>query len=220
MTIHSNAEEQLKLLVEAWKTTVNTQQHFNSLQMQVRNFAVTLVTAILAATAVALKEHLAVQVPGLPLAGLVMVSAAGLATLTGYLYGNLVATLIATCAAPFAAIYWSHETAPFRLSLAALIVFAGLLAWLAFYFMDVLWYHRLLKGAVTHGLAVEARIRSLAIHGFELTTAIGNASPVQLGRRMLHSTDKAHLFYRFGAGVLVFIATALQLAQVYLAASG
>jgi hypothetical protein len=41
-----------KQTVELWKTTVGTQQHFNTLQLQLRNFALTLYLAVLAAAGV------------------------------------------------------------------------------------------------------------------------------------------------------------------------
>lgn len=87
-------------------------------------------------------------------------------------------------------------------SLASLIVLAGVIAWVGFYFMDVGWYHRLLKGAVDQGLALE---KELAAHvpGIELATMIGKASPLKLGCWTLHSQHKAHVFYWLGILVLV-----------------
>jgi hypothetical protein len=39
----------LKYKFEAWKTAVEVQQHFNTIEMQIRNIAVTVLTAAIAA---------------------------------------------------------------------------------------------------------------------------------------------------------------------------
>lgn len=48
--------EKLKLIVEVWKKTVEVQQHFNDLELRIRNFALTLLVGVLGGTALALKE--------------------------------------------------------------------------------------------------------------------------------------------------------------------
>lgn len=42
----------IEFALEAWKTTVEVQQHFNTIEMQIRNLAVTVLTAAIAAAAV------------------------------------------------------------------------------------------------------------------------------------------------------------------------
>lgn len=42
--------------VDAWKTTVSVQQHFNDLELRIRNFAITFTTAVLGLAGLALKE--------------------------------------------------------------------------------------------------------------------------------------------------------------------
>jgi hypothetical protein len=49
--------DHLEALIEDWKTTVQTQQHFNDLQLRLRSFFITLYAAVLTAAAYALKEH-------------------------------------------------------------------------------------------------------------------------------------------------------------------
>lgn len=49
-------------LIDIWKKSVEVQQHFNELELQIRNFAVTLLVAVLGATAFALKEHYVITV--------------------------------------------------------------------------------------------------------------------------------------------------------------
>ena len=45
-------EQALAIAVEAWKKTVDVQQHFNTIEMQIRNLGITVVTAAIAAAAV------------------------------------------------------------------------------------------------------------------------------------------------------------------------
>jgi hypothetical protein len=67
-----------KDVVEFWKTAVQVQQHFNDLELRIRNFAVTALVGALGATAFALKEEYAIFLhgvriqiaPGIPLAGM------------------------------------------------------------------------------------------------------------------------------------------------------
>lgn len=48
-------------VLEAWKKTVEVQQHFNEIEMKIRNYAITILVAVLGAAAFAVKERL----PGL-----------------------------------------------------------------------------------------------------------------------------------------------------------
>lgn len=49
------------LVVEIWKKCVDVQMHFNGIELQIRNYAVTLLVAVIGAAAYALKEHLDVK---------------------------------------------------------------------------------------------------------------------------------------------------------------
>ncbi|HVO19963.1 MAG TPA: hypothetical protein VMU15_11945 [Anaeromyxobacter sp.] len=53
----SDPEKLLSSAVDAWKTTVSVQQHFNDLELRVRNFAITFMTAVLGLVGLALKEE-------------------------------------------------------------------------------------------------------------------------------------------------------------------
>ena len=55
--IVSDPEKLLSSAVDAWKTTVSVQQHFNDLELRVRNFAITFMTAVLGLVGLALKEE-------------------------------------------------------------------------------------------------------------------------------------------------------------------
>src|SRR5579864_4941996 len=52
------------------------------------------------------------------------------------------------------------------------ILLIALITWAAFYLMDHLWYHRLLKGAVQQGLELESLLRE-RVPGIGLASAIG-----------------------------------------------
>lgn len=47
--------EILKLEIEAWKTTIDVQMHFNDLQMKVRNFGIFIISALLGGAGISLK---------------------------------------------------------------------------------------------------------------------------------------------------------------------
>ncbi len=125
--------EDNQIVMEAWKKTIDVQQHFNELEFRIRNFAVTVFVAILGLAGVAVQNHVFVTI------------------LT------------------------------FRTSLASWILLVGLIGWFAFYFMDRLWSHRLLIGAVRHGESIENEM--IKDHpSIALTKAISTASPIKFFR--------------------------------------
>ncbi len=65
--------ELVKLAVEAWKKTVDVQQHFNDLELRVRNFAITFTAAVLGLVGWALKEGMDSLLP----AGLLAIGTLG-----------------------------------------------------------------------------------------------------------------------------------------------
>jgi hypothetical protein len=90
-------------------------------------------------------------------------------------------------------------------SLAGLILLAGLVCWTAFWLMDRLWYHRLLRAAVRHGRKVEqALVETIPVIG--LTGTIDDESPL-LGMRAGH---RLSIFYGFVAALL-FVAAGMAL---------
>jgi FMN phosphatase YigB (HAD superfamily) len=64
--------DSLKQAVDIWKQAVAVQMHFNDLEMRVRNYALTIVTAILAGAGLSIKEAVVVAVKGItiPLASI------------------------------------------------------------------------------------------------------------------------------------------------------
>lgn len=53
-----------KLQIEAWKTTVQVQQHFNDIEMKIRALAITVLTAVLTAAAIAIKDGTTLHIFG------------------------------------------------------------------------------------------------------------------------------------------------------------
>lgn len=110
-------------------------------------------------------------------------------------------------------LYW------FDLQMGTLILAFGTLLWLTFYFVDQVWYHRLLIGAVVHGQELERELRKvLPIAG--LTHRISENSPylvkISIAKKVLwqyeiHSNQKISFFYWFVAILLIIVALAFQL---------
>jgi hypothetical protein len=152
-------EAEIGRSLEVWKTVITVQQHFNDIEMRIRNFALTLLVAVLGASAIALGEHREIFILGL------------------------------------------------KTSLATVFLVVGVITWLAFYFIDQVWYHRLLVGAVRHGMSLE-QLLAEHVPGVGLTRAISEASPVKLfDGVILHSKDKMTLFYGAIAAILLVVAT-------------
>lgn len=85
-------------------------------------------------------------------------------------------------------------------SLSGLILISALICWAAFYVMDRLWYHRLLKAAVKHGEKVEEALLS-TVPLIGLTRTIHTESPL-FGFRAGH---RLSVFY-ISIAVLLMIA--------------
>lgn len=132
--------------IEIWKTIIEVQKHFNELEMRIRNVAVTVLAAFLAAAGFTMKENIHVTL-------------------------------------------WID-----RVSLTSLVLLGAALCWLAFYGMDRFWYHRLLIGSVKQGLVAEAALAN-TYPEIGLTKAIGDESPIKIGRWHVHSSRKIDIFY-------------------------
>jgi hypothetical protein len=107
--------------------------------------------------------------------------------------------------------------------LGAALLIITLLAWILFYFVDQVWYHRLLLGAVLHGERLERDFYA-EIPGIGLTQAISAASPYQatfFGRKVgspIHSSAKLRGFYWGVAGLLLIAAFLAQVGGLSTAA--
>jgi hypothetical protein len=134
--------------IEIWKKIVDVQQHFNDLELRIRNFALIVTGAFLGLGGYAIRDG-----------------------------GTIVA------------FGW-------EVSVAGLVVLSAIFPLLAFYFMDRLWYHRLLDGAVQAGIEAEAALKDLG-YKVGLGSSISAKSPFTLwisGRR-IHSRTKMDIFY-------------------------
>ena len=159
-------EDALKLQLEAWKTTIQVQQHFNEIEWKLRGLAITLLTAVLGAAALAINYKTNLHV-----------------------FGG-------------------------EVHLATVLLVAGLIGWWLFYFVDQIWYHRLLIGAVRHGEHLESLLNP-AVEGFGLTRRISQESPYTFNifgyKPVLHSRHKLQVFYGVIAVLLCALAVAVQL---------
>lgn len=151
--------------IEIWKKIVDVQQHFNDLELRIRNFALVVTGAFLGLGGYAIKD------------------------------GGVIAL-------------FGHE-----ISIAGLVVFSATLPLFAFYFMDRLWYHRLLDGSVQAGIDAENALRALG-YTVDLGSRILEASPFKLWLtgRCVHSKTKMDIFY--GMLLLTLLAVAASLGFV------
>src|ERR1700712_3627730 len=105
--------DEMSAQIEIWKKIVDVQQHFNDLELRIRNFALVVTGAFLGLGGYAIKDG-------------GIISAFGL-----------------------------------EVSIAGLVVFSAIFPLFAFYFMDRLWYHRLLDGSVKAGIEAESALKDL-----------------------------------------------------------
>lgn len=146
--------------IEIWKKIVDVQQHFNDLELRVRNFALIVTGAFLGLGGYAIKD-----------AGVVKLFA-------------------------------------LEVSIAGLVVVSAIFPLAAFYFMDRLWYHRLLDGSVHAGIEAEKALKDLG-YKVDLGSKIKEHSPFKLWltkKKMIRSATKMDLFYAILAGSLLLIA--------------
>lgn len=134
--------------IEIWKKIVDVQQHFNDLELRIRNFALIVSGAFLGLGGYAIREGGVIQFVGL------------------------------------------------EVSVAGLVVLSAVIPLISFYFMDRLWYHRLLEGSVAAGIKAEEALRGL---GYEvhLGSQISEKSPFTVWRTSyrVHSRSKMDFFY-------------------------
>ena len=146
--------------IEIWKKIVDVQQHFNDLELRIRNFALIVTGAFLGLGGYAIKD-------------------AGVVTLFGL-----------------------------EVSIAGLVVVSAIFPLAAFYFMDRLWYHRLLDGSVYAGIEAETALKDLG-YKVDLGSKIKEHSPFKLWltkKKMIRSATKMDLFYAILAGSLLVVA--------------
>jgi len=148
--------------IEIWKKIVDVQQHFNDLELRIRNFALAVTGAFLGLGGYAIKD-----------AGII-------------------------------------DAFGFKMSIAGIVVLSAILPLFAFYFMDRLWYHRLLDGAVRAGIDAEGALKSLG-YTVDLGSKISERSPFTLWmtNKQIHSKTKMDLFYLMVAAALLMVSACL-----------
>jgi hypothetical protein len=149
--------------IEIWKKIVDVQQHFNDLELRIRNFALIVTGAFLGLGGYAIKDAGVVKLVGL------------------------------------------------EVSIAGLVVVSAIFPLAAFYFMDRLWYHRLLDGSVYAGIEAETALKDLG-YKVDLGSMIKQHSPFKLvltKDKMIRSATKMDLFYAILAGSLLLVAAFL-----------
>jgi hypothetical protein len=91
---------------------------------------------------------------------------------------------------------------------ASIILLVGAVIWLCFWYMDRHWYHRLLLGAVMHGIKIERKY-SKERPSLGLSESIKEHSPNQFLSRRVRSQHRLNLFYWVIAFLLVLVALSL-----------
>jgi aryl carrier-like protein len=83
-------DQVMELTLDAWKQTVSVQMHFNDLEMRIRSLAITIMGALLAATAVAIDRELFFSFFGWTISGAVLIlAAAAIAMLNFFIMDGL-----------------------------------------------------------------------------------------------------------------------------------
>ncbi|GEM67997.1 hypothetical protein SMI01S_16030 [Sphingobacterium mizutaii NBRC 14946 = DSM 11724] len=82
----SRKNDDTKSTVEIWKKTIDVQQHFNDLELRIRNYALTLFTAIVAGIGLLEKEKIQLNFGGFHLPASAVLSFTGMLTLVAFWY--------------------------------------------------------------------------------------------------------------------------------------
>lgn len=191
--------DDLPHVIEVWKKTVDVQQHFNDLELRIRNFAISLLVAVVGAAALVTKENIAIRVGLIPalLLGLGWLAAIEINLRSKEpskkrRYWSLVVAMLAAVAAILVRVLFDGPI--LNVPVGSVIIAAGAVGWLAFYFMDKYWYHRLLYGAVKEGVELE-KVITARIPTRGLTGKIGDLSPFEFRGYEVHSDRKMNWFY-------------------------
>ena len=160
--IREDRKDEIKGVIDIWKKTVDVQQHFNDIELRIRNYALTLFTATVAGIGLLEKDKIEFS-------------------------------------------FWN-----FIVPASAILSLVGLLVLCAFWYMDRLWYHKLLVGAVKHAIDIEKKYAD-QLPELGLSKRIGAESPHTFLRKKwkIHSGDKYWFFYGLLAVPLIFLSVVL-----------
>lgn len=208
--------DRIDRLLVTWRQTVEVQQHFNDLELRLRNLALTVLTAILGGAAYAFSQHMTIPADHLTLP----MWSVGVLLVVLWLLGMHIGLektpwwmVVATVGSGVVFVILAVEyrwgsLRPFTsdVSVAAVVILVGMLVWFDFYLMDRMWYHRLLYGAVKQGMTIEDRL-SRVLPEAKLTHRIGEESPIVVARYRvkMRSPHKVDFFYSVVGFVLLLL---------------
>lgn len=121
-----------------------------------------------------------------------------------FTYGATFVTLEKAIPIKFPSVHGKHSPA-------TIVALIGLILWIAFWFIDAHWYHRLLRGAVAEGKELEAILGKHGIYA-NLTVEIEKASQIhnfpKLGikNKKIRAGTKLNYFYGISALPLLILA--------------
>ncbi|HBZ42723.1 MAG TPA: hypothetical protein DEO85_01395 [Maritimibacter sp.] len=90
-----------------------------------------------------------------------------------------------------------------ELPAASIFLFASIVLWGCFWYMDRHWYHRLLTGSVVHGIKIEDKYQSVT-EAICLSRSIKEASPHSFAGLKFRSKHRLDAFYLV-IGTMLFI---------------
>lgn len=160
--IREDKKDRVKNVIDVWKKVVDVQQHFNDIELRIRNYALTLFTAT--AAGIGLLERDKIEF-----------------------------------------VFWGWVVPA-----SAILSLVGLLVLCAFWYMDRLWYHKLLQGAVNQGRFIEDKYAD-ELPEIGLTNAIGKESPHTFlwFKKKVRSNNKYWFFYLLLAAPLLALCVIL-----------
>lgn len=118
---------------------------------------------------------------------------------------NLAVTLLGALLGAAALSYREGISVDFpggRIPMELVVLVVAFIVWVAFFLMDLFWYHRLLKGAVIHAQSIEAKYEGLHPE-LSLSKAIRESSPVHVGKWTINSNKKIVIFYSLGKALII-----------------
>ena len=149
-----------ELILSGYFKIIDTQMHFNEMSMRLRNFAITLILAVLGAAAYSMQTKVHVG---------------------------------------------SYH-------ISAIILIVALVGWVAIYVLDAFYFHKLLRGAVRFGTAVEEKFKDDPMIGGVMgmtgaITAESQTLKLPLLRRSLKvkGVYKIHLFYGLILAIILLL---------------
>lgn len=214
-TEQGNIDAEINRLIEAWKHSLSVQQHFNDLSLRIRNIAVTVLGAGLAATGILVDKEYYLEVPSVFLFPSVITLILGIIVifladrilpkvaqvLPSYQIRNklaLISILIYSFVTFGIQILYSKNFLEeyYNLNLGGVSIFLLAIVFGIFYLLDRYWYHKLLLGAVYHGRDVETRLTELGAKHFHIGRSITKESDINVGGIKISSEQKLDLVYR------------------------